>query len=72
LAGARGTDRLDYITRFVEALHVGTVNVWEVPGYWTEMSPFGGTKDSGLSCKEGVIEAAKSFANVKAYSLSWL
>jgi acyl-CoA reductase-like NAD-dependent aldehyde dehydrogenase len=27
------TNRLDYITRFVSELHVGTVNVREVPGY---------------------------------------
>lgn len=65
------TDRLDYITRFVEELTVGTVNVWEVPGYRIEMSPFGGIKDSGLGYKEGVLEAMKSFTNVKTYSLPW-
>jgi acyl-CoA reductase-like NAD-dependent aldehyde dehydrogenase len=65
------TNRLDYITRFVNELDVGTVNVWEVPGYRIEMSPFGGIKDSGLGYKEGVIEAMKSFTNVKTYSLPW-
>ncbi len=65
------TDRLDYITRFIEELHVGTVNIWEVPGYRIEMSPFGGIKDSGLGYKEGVIEAMKSYTNVKTYSLPW-
>ena len=65
------TDRLDYITRFVDELQVGTVNVWEVPGYRIEMSPFGGIKDSGLGYKEGVVEAMKSFTNVKTYSLPW-
>ena len=50
---------------------VGTVNVWEVPGYRIEMSPFGGIKDSGLGYKEGVVEAMKSFTNVKTYSLPW-
>jgi phosphonoacetaldehyde dehydrogenase len=65
------TNRLDYITRFVNALDVGTVNVWEVPGYRIEMSPFGGIKDSGLGYKEGVVEAMKSFTNVKTYSLPW-
>jgi acyl-CoA reductase-like NAD-dependent aldehyde dehydrogenase len=65
------TDRLDHITRFVEDLHVGTVNVWEVPGFRIEMSPFGGIKDSGLGYKEGVVEAMKSFTNVKTYSLPW-
>ena len=65
------TQRLDYITRFVEELKVGTVNVWEVPGFRIEMSPFGGIKDSGLGYKEGVIEAMKSFTNVKTWSLPW-
>ena len=65
------TNRIDYITRFVESLEVGTVNVWEVPGYRIEMSPFGGIKDSGLGYKEGVLEAMKSFTNVKTYSLPW-
>ena len=65
------THRLDYITRFVEELEVGTVNIWEVPGFRIEMSPFGGVKDSGLGYKEGVIEAMKSFTNVKTWSLPW-
>ncbi len=65
------TDRLDYITRFVDELQVGTVNIWEVPGYRIEMSPFGGIKDSGLGYKEGVLEAMKSFTNVKTWSLPW-
>jgi phosphonoacetaldehyde dehydrogenase len=65
------TNRLDYITRFVNELQVGTVNVREVPGYRIEWSPFGGIKDSGLGYKEGVIEAMKSFTNVKTYSLPW-
>ncbi|MEQ8708469.1 MAG: phosphonoacetaldehyde dehydrogenase [Rhodospirillales bacterium] len=65
------TNRLDYITRFIEELNVGTVNIWEVPGYRIEMSPFGGIKDSGLGYKEGVIEAMKSYTNVKTYSLPW-
>jgi putative phosphonoacetaldehyde dehydrogenase len=66
------TNRLDYITRFIAELDVGTVNVWEVPGYRIEMSPFGGIKDSGLGYKEGVWEAMKSFTNVRTYSMPWL
>jgi putative phosphonoacetaldehyde dehydrogenase len=66
------TNRLDYITRFISELEVGSVNVWEVPGYRIEMSPFGGIKDSGLGYKEGVWEAMKSYSNVKTYSLPWL
>ncbi len=66
------TNQLDYITRFISELNHGTVNIWEVPGYRIEMSPFGGIKDSGLGYKEGVMEAMKSFTNVKSYSLPWL
>ena len=65
------TNRLDYITRFINELNHGTVNIWEVPGYRIEMSPFGGVKDSGLGYKEGVIEAMKSYTNVKTFSLPW-
>ncbi|HXT04609.1 MAG TPA: phosphonoacetaldehyde dehydrogenase [Casimicrobiaceae bacterium] len=65
------TNRLDYITRFVSELQVGSVNVREVPGYRLELTPFGGVKDSGLGYKEGVQEAMKSFTNVKTYSLPW-
>ncbi len=65
------TNRLDAITRFVSELDVGTVNIWEVPGYRTEMSPFGGIKDSGLGYKEGVIETMKGYTNVRTYSLPW-
>ncbi len=71
LSSAVCTNRLDYITRFVKELNVGTVNVREVPGYRLEMTPFGGIKDSGLGYKEGVQEAMKSFCNTKTYSLPW-
>jgi acyl-CoA reductase-like NAD-dependent aldehyde dehydrogenase len=65
------TNRIDHIQRFVAELDVGTVNVWEVPGYRIEMSPFGGIKDSGLGYKEGVWEAMKSFTNVRTWSMPW-
>ncbi|MBE7637264.1 phosphonoacetaldehyde dehydrogenase [Sneathiella sp. P13V-1] len=65
------TDSWPSIQKFIRELNVGTVNVWEVPGYRIEMSPFGGIKDSGLGYKEGVLEAMKSFTNVKTYSLPW-
>jgi aldehyde dehydrogenase (NAD+) len=71
LSSAVCTNRLDYITRFVSELNVGTVNVREVPGYRLELTPFGGVKDSGLGYKEGVQEAMKSFTNTKTYSLPW-
>jgi phosphonoacetaldehyde dehydrogenase len=65
------TNRLDQVMRFVRELDVGSVNVWEVPGYRLELTPFGGVKDSGIGVKEGVQEACKSFTNVKTYSLPW-
>ncbi len=71
LSSAVCTNRLDYITRLVSDLNVGTVNVREVPGYRLELTPFGGIKDSGLGYKEGVLEAMKSFTNTKTYSLPW-
>ena len=71
LSSAVCTNRLDYITRFVSELQVGSVNVREVPGYRLELTPFGGIKDSGLGYKEGVQEAIKSFTNVKTFSLPW-
>ncbi len=71
LSSAVCTNRLDYVTRFVAELNVGTVNVREVPGYRLELTPFGGIKDSGLGYKEGVQEAMKSFTNTKTYSLPW-
>ena len=71
LSSSLCTNRLDLITRFVRELHVGSVNVREVPGYRLEMTPFGGIKDSGLGYKEGVLEAMKSFCNTKTYSLPW-
>ena len=71
LSSAVCTNRLDYITRFIRELSVGSVNVREVPGYRLELTPFGGIKDSGLGHKEGVLEAMKSFTNSKTYSLPW-
>ena len=71
LSSSLCTNRLDMITRFVQELHVGSVNVREVPGYRLEMTPFGGIKDSGLGYKEGVLEAMRSFTNTKTYSLPW-
>ena len=65
------TNRWDYIIRFINEIKTGTVNVWEVPGYRIEMSPFGGVKDSGLGYKEGVLEAMKSYTTIKTFSLPW-
>lgn len=65
------TDRLEWITRFVSELRVGSVNVWEIPGYRSELSPFGGIKDSGLGQKEGIVEAMKLYTTIKTFSLPW-
>jgi len=65
------SNRLDDIMRFVRELNVGSVNIWEVPGYRLEVTPFGGIKDSGLGVKEGVQECCKAFTNLKTYSLPW-
>ena len=65
------TNDLNRAIAYVNGLDVGTVNIWEQPGYRIEMSPFGGIKDSGNGVKEGVLEAMKFFTNVKTYSLPW-
>ncbi len=65
------TNDLNRAVAYVNGLDVGTVNIWEQPGYRIEMSPFGGIKDSGNAVKEGVLEAMKFFTNVKTYSLPW-
>jgi aldehyde dehydrogenase (NAD+) len=59
------------ITRCVRELRCGTVNVNEVPGYRTELTPFGGFKASGLGVKEGVAEAIRGMTNLKLYTLPW-
>ena len=41
----RQKEILDYITRFIAELEVGSVNVREVPGYRLELTPFGGTRE---------------------------
>ncbi len=65
------TNDLNRAIAYINGLNVGSVNIWEQPGYRIEMSPFGGIKDSGNGVKEGVLEAMKFFTNVKTYSLPW-
>jgi acyl-CoA reductase-like NAD-dependent aldehyde dehydrogenase len=65
------TDDWPSIARCVRELRAGTVNVWEVPGYRTELAPFGGTGDSGLGVKEGVREAIRGFSFTRVYTLPW-
>jgi aldehyde dehydrogenase (NAD+) len=59
------------IMRCVRELRCGTVNVNEVPGYRTELTPFGGVGDSGLGVKEGVLEAMRAMTFQKLYTLPW-
>jgi aldehyde dehydrogenase (NAD+) len=65
------TNDLRLAHRLVRELRCGTVNVREVPGYRSELSPFGGIKDSGTGIKEGVVEAMKAMSTVKLYTLPW-
>ncbi len=81
LAIANGTDYglsagvvsndLEAITRCIHELRCGSVNIRQVPGYRTELTPFGGIKDSGLGIKEGVLEAMAAFTTVKVYTVPW-
>src|SRR6202012_1109640 len=57
------------ITRCVKEGRAGTVNVREVPGWRTEVTPFGGIGDSGLGVKEGVREAIKAMPVTKPPTL---
>ncbi len=59
------------IQRCIRELRAGTVNVREVPGWRTELTPFGGVGDSGLGVKEGVREAMKAMTYTKLYTLPW-
>lgn len=65
------TNDLAAAMRCVREIVSGTTNINQVPGYRIECSPFGGTKDSGLGIKEGVIEAMKFLTTVKTYSIPW-
>jgi acyl-CoA reductase-like NAD-dependent aldehyde dehydrogenase len=42
-----------------------------VPGYRTELTPFGGIGDSGLGVKEGVRESVRALSVLKLVSYPW-
>ncbi len=65
------TNDLTLAMKACKELKTGTTNVNEIPGYRLELTPFGGTRDSGLGVKEGVIEAIKFFTHQKTWSLPW-
>ncbi len=71
LSSAVVTNDLTLAMKACKELRAGTTNINEVPGYRLEMTPFGGTRDSGLGVKEGVIEAIKFFTHEKTWSLPW-
>ena len=52
-------------------LRCGSVNIDEVPGYRTELTPFGGIGDSGLGVKEGVRETIRALTVGKLVSFPW-
>ncbi len=60
------------ISRCIRELRAGTVNIREVPGWRTELTPFGGSGDSGLGVKEGVHEAIRAMSFTKLYTLPWV
>jgi aldehyde dehydrogenase (NAD+) len=59
------------IARCIRELRAGTVNIREVPGWRTELTPFGGIGDSGLGVKEGVRDAIRAMSFTKLYTLPW-
>jgi aldehyde dehydrogenase (NAD+) len=59
------------IARCIRELRAGTVNIREVPGWRTELTPFGGLGDSGLGVKEGVRDAMRAVSFSKLYTLPW-
>jgi aldehyde dehydrogenase (NAD+) len=69
-AGVVSND-LAAITRCIRELRCGTVNVREVPGYRTELTPFGGVKASGLGAKEGIAESMRAMTNLKLATIPW-
>lgn len=65
------TTSLNHALSAAKRLRCGMVNINDLPAWRTEMSPFGGIKDSGLGIKEGVVETVKTFSTVKTVSLPW-
>jgi aldehyde dehydrogenase (NAD+) len=65
------TNDLRAINRCIRELRCGSVNVREAPGFRSELAPFGGTKDSGIGVKEGVLEAMRAMTFTKLFTLPW-
>jgi putative phosphonoacetaldehyde dehydrogenase len=65
------TGELELALRCARELRCGTVNIDEVPGFRTELTPFGGVGDSGLGVKEGVRETIRALTVGKLVSYPW-
>lgn len=65
------TDKISEFTQLAMQLRVGSIHLNETPGYRTEMSPFGGTKSSGLGDMEGVKTSFDLYSQTKIMSLPW-
>jgi len=65
------TGELELALRCARELRCGTVNIDEVPGFRTELTPFGGVGDSGLGVKEGVRETIRALTVGKLVSFPW-
>ena len=65
------TNDLELALHCARELRCGTVNIDEVPGYRTELTPFGGIGDSGLGVKEGVRESIRALTVGKLVSFPW-
>jgi acyl-CoA reductase-like NAD-dependent aldehyde dehydrogenase len=65
------TGELKLALRCARELRCGTVNIDEVPGYRTELTPFGGIGDSGLGVKEGVRATIRALTVQKLVSYPW-
>ena len=46
------TNNLIRATKYIEGLNVGTVNIWEQPGYRIEMSPLGGLRTPAMASRK--------------------
>jgi phosphonoacetaldehyde dehydrogenase len=65
------TGDLTHAIRCARELRCGTVNINEVPGFRTEVAPFGGIGESGLGVKEGVVDAMRAMTYQKLVGLPW-
>lgn len=63
------TNSIGRISNYVRNLHANTVNIWDVPGFRTELTPFGGDGLSGNGVKEGISEGFRLYSRTRTYSM---